>query len=196
MILWYDIFIRALVSDVTNAQSHHGGCIMSEKLYPIKGYEGLYSITKSGKVWSHKLHGGKFLKERFSDRGYVSVVLYKNGVRNVYRLNRLMAITFIPNPLNKPEVAHIDNNRANNNLLNLEWNTHVENMGHAKKCERIHGKKGVDNHNSKLTEEDIKYIRNVYERKWNSENNSIGLSKKFNVSMSCICRIVNGVTYA
>ena len=70
----------------------------------------------------------KLLKPRFNDRGYISVVLYNNGGNHTFRINRLVAMVFIPNPENKPEIDHINTNKTDNRVENLRWVTHEENM--------------------------------------------------------------------
>lgn len=62
---------------------------------------------------------------------YLSVDLRKNGKRKTFQVHRLVAIMFIPNPENKSEVNHIDGNKLNNSVTNLEWNTTSENIKHA-----------------------------------------------------------------
>lgn len=64
-------------------------------------------------------------------KGYVAVHLYKNSRCYRFLVHRLLAEAFIPNPLNKPFINHIDGNRENNSLDNLEWCTHQENIQHA-----------------------------------------------------------------
>lgn len=64
-------------------------------------------------------------------KGYEIVDLYKNGKRKTVRVHRLVAEAFIPNNDNKPEVNHIDGNKHNNNVDNLEWVTKKENCRHA-----------------------------------------------------------------
>jgi len=90
------------------------------RLYDIKDYDG-YKITKDGRVWSNK--SNKFLSTRICN-GYEYVKIMKD-----LAIHRIMAQTFIPNPENKPNVNHIDNNRTNNKLENLEWVTQKENCG-------------------------------------------------------------------
>lgn len=88
----------------------------------IKGYEGWYQITNEGEVWG--LKSNKFLQKQLrGDEGkqYYYVGLCKNGVKNSYRVNRLVAEAFIDNPLNLPVVNHKDGNKLNNNADNLEW---------------------------------------------------------------------------
>ena len=91
----------------------------------IPQYEGLYSIDKSGQVFSHK--SGKFLKPYPNHRKYLMVQLYKNGQNKRITVHRLVAITYIPNPNNLPEIDHIDTDRQNNNVNNLRWCTRKEN---------------------------------------------------------------------
>lgn len=106
----------------------------------VKGYEGLYQISNLGKVKSFpKLHRTgsigyttkeKILKISLTFNGYEKVSLYKEGKKKDYRINRLVAIAFIPNPLNLPEVNHKDENKINNKMDNLEWCTKQYNLNY------------------------------------------------------------------
>ena len=94
----------------------------------IKGFKD-YSITNDGQVFSHKTN--KF-KKPFNDQvGYVRIQLYQDNKKKNYYLHRLIANTYICNPDNKPQVNHIDGNKANNSVSNLEWVTSKENMQHS-----------------------------------------------------------------
>jgi hypothetical protein len=91
----------------------------------IKGFEN-YIIFEDGMIinfWT-----GLEMKPYKNHDGYYQIKLSKNGKRKNFRLNRLLALAFIPNPENKPEVDHIDRNRNNNNLENLHWVTRLENL--------------------------------------------------------------------
>lgn len=92
----------------------------------IKGYEGEYAITEDGKVWSHKHK--KFLKTFVSNNGYLRVRLHKNGKGKNYRVHRLVAEAYIPNPYNLPEVHHINSIRTDNRIENLAWVSKEDNL--------------------------------------------------------------------
>lgn len=98
---------------------------MNKELWKdIPGYEGLYQVSSLGRVRSLNFnHHGytKILKQSITPRGYRNVSLWKNGIHKVFGVHRLIAMTFIPNPNNLPEVNHKDENTSNNCITNLEW---------------------------------------------------------------------------
>ena len=110
---------------------------MEEIWKDIKGYEGLYQISNKGQVKSKARRGNwkeTILKPSETRDHYFVVTLSKNGAQKSRRVNRIVAETFIENPLNKPEVNHIDGDKHNNNVENLEWVTTKENIIHSYKC--------------------------------------------------------------
>lgn len=115
----------------------------------IEGYEGLYKISNFGDVLSVKNDKKYILKQRHTTDGYLDVTLYKHGKPSWCRVHRLVAQAFIPNPENKPQVNHIDGDKKNNNIDNLEWCTPIENTHHAivTGLERLYGD---DNPNAKI----------------------------------------------
>lgn len=91
----------------------------------IKGYEGRYKISNQGAVKNKHDH---ILKPEYSNKGYACVHLRKENKTKKYRVHRLVAETFIDNPDNLPEVNHIDENKVNNCVDNLEWCNRIQNM--------------------------------------------------------------------
>lgn len=94
---------------------------------PILGWP--YEVSNMGKV--KNANNGNTVKPWRQKSGYLNADLHLNGVKKSYRVHRLVAEAFIPNPDGKTEVNHIDGNKENNAVDNLEWATHKENMGHA-----------------------------------------------------------------
>ena len=89
-----------------------------------------YSITCDGKIWSHARN--HWLSTVLIGHGYNSCRLHSNTNKpKTVLVHRLVALMFIPNPENKPTVNHIDGNKLNNCVLNLEWATYLENNRHA-----------------------------------------------------------------
>jgi hypothetical protein len=91
----------------------------------IQGYPN-YLIYDDGRVWS-KPRKGRFLKHKKDPSGYHQVCLWRDGKQKTNRIARLVALHYIPNPENKPEVDHIDRNKDNNHVSNLRWATRQEN---------------------------------------------------------------------
>lgn len=114
-------------SEVTESQE--------EEWRAVSGYEGIYEVSDLGRVRSYrrgKWGIGDKPKILSSDMGqYFGIALCKDGNKKVRYVHQIVAETFIPNPRNLTEVNHIDGNKRNNKVENLEWCTHGENMQHA-----------------------------------------------------------------
>lgn len=95
----------------------------------IKGYEGLYAVTSCGKVYSYK--SKRFLNPYLNTNGYYYVSLMKDNVKRQFRIHRLVAEAFIPNPNNLETVDHIDNCKEHNYVGNLQWLTREDNTSKA-----------------------------------------------------------------
>ena len=87
----------------------------------IEGYEGLYQVSDYGRVKRIGYKKERILKPGRLKNGYLQVILYKNGKQNHFLVHRLVALTFISNPNNLPEVNHKDEDKTNNKFENLEW---------------------------------------------------------------------------
>jgi hypothetical protein len=116
---------------------------MSEIIWKdIQGYEGYYQVSNTGLVKSLSRQVKRkdgfvcnlnemLLAPRYNAKGYIRAALRINGKSTDYQVHRLVALHFVDNPYNKPQVNHIDGNKQNNNDWNLEWSTNAENVQHA-----------------------------------------------------------------
>ena len=95
----------------------------------IHGYEGKYQVSNYGRIKS--LYTNKLKKATIKNWGYKCVDLYLNGKRENKTIHRLVAMTFIPNPNGYKVINHIDGNKLNNNVNNLEWCTQSYNIKHS-----------------------------------------------------------------
>ena len=151
-----------------------------------KDYLYNYQVSNLGrfknKVTNH------IYKPRLNNKGryYVCVSMGDRLHMKTILIHRAVAEAFIPRKSNDLEVNHIDGNKQNNCVENLEWCTREENIKHAKINKLF--KHGFDNHKTKLSDEDVSTIRNLY------KNNTLSIgkiAKKYNVSKSCVSNIVN-----
>lgn len=85
----------------------------------VPGFEGLYSVDSTGRVYSHRKK--KLMKPDMRRFGYMRVELIKDGIHKSAGVHRLVALAFIPNPKSLPHINHKDENPSNNNVDNLEW---------------------------------------------------------------------------
>jgi hypothetical protein len=164
----------------------------------VEEFDGYYEISSNGEVkslgrWvkgkgnSQQWRDGRILTPiKDTKNGYFQVGLCIDRKISTRFVHRLLGIAFIPNPLNLPQINHKDGNKNNNDLNNLEWCTHQENIKHSrdvlKKCI------GEDNGNAKLTNEQVKEIRKI-------EGTLKYKANKYNVSISCIHRVMTGEVY-
>lgn len=111
--------------------------IMNREVWKdIKGYEKLYQVSNLGNIKTLDYNHTKkehLLKPILQQDGYYAVNLMKDGKRKRERINRLVAEHYIDNPKNLPSVNHIDGNKLNNKVSNLEWCTYKYNTQHALK---------------------------------------------------------------
>lgn len=187
---------------------------------------GIYRLTREGRVFTQsKLKiaivgkgmefTGKFkhitkpereMSYTVNNRGYYSVVIR----RKTRMIHRLVALAFIPNVHGKPFVNHIDGNKLNNCVENLEWCTAAENNQHARetglhiqlrghkvqyktassKCKALSNLKDK----SKLTPDQVRYVRAVWKPR-TKDFSATALASQFGVSVAAMCKIVNRQTY-
>jgi len=150
---------------------------MKEIWKDISGYDGKYQASNLGRIINLKTQkiyigslGGRNVLYRYCSIGFV---------------HRLVALTFIPNLENKPEIDHIDFNPLNNRVENLRWVTHSENQIHSR--ERLSKSKQGEKHpKSLLSDKDVLEIRRLRKHKIRYKI----LSKKFGISENTLCQVV------
>lgn len=131
----------------------------------IQGFED-YFVNENGDVFSKKFHPFKNknkelrkIKNRIDTKNYHYVSLRKEKKENIFRVHRLVALAFIPNLENKPYINHINGNRLDNRIENLEWCTPSENTRHGFFIGNMVAKNGVNSWNAKLDDEKVRLIR-------------------------------------
>lgn len=137
------------------------------ELKDIPGFEGRYAITKDGRVWSYPKgrnnKNGMWLKPFFHHCGYHLVCLTDGSVnKKTHLCHRLVAEAFIPNPDNLPQVNHIDGDKTNNAISNLEWCDNSYNTQHAYDTGLKKAVKGETHGSAKLTENQVRTIRTLF----------------------------------
>jgi hypothetical protein len=159
---------------------------------PLKDYEGLYEVSNMGRVRSLIKRGNakqKIRKTGFDIRtGYITVQLTKNNKPLTKRVHRFVAETFVPNPMNKPVVNHIDGNKKNNKGSNLEWMTYSENTLHSFKNGLQKKIFGDYNYITKIKTQDVLKIRELI----NLGKTNREIAKIYGVNPSQISRIKTG----
>lgn len=159
---------------------------MKEIWKDVKNYENLYQVSNYGRVKSLERYvktcGGakrivkeKILKPTVDNTNYYVVSLWKNNICKRTHIHRIVIETFIPNLLNKPQVNHIDGNKLNNNINNLEWCTAKENNIHAYEY-------GLNPSRRKVNQYDL---NGNFIKTWNSIREANNFYKTSHVSECC-----------
>lgn len=147
----------------------------------VMGYE-KYEVSNNGEVRNYITKNEKSINDHNS--GYLATTFCKNGKPKTFLLHRLVALHFIDNPENKRCINHKDGNKHNNNVENLEWNTHKENNDHAFRNGLKNPAKGDKNASTKLTKEQVLQIREI-----GYSMTQRDISKLFNISNSVVYNI-------
>ena len=173
-----------------------------EKFIPIKGYEDYYEVCNIGgkvkslaKTWSVGRKGEtilKFGKRKTKGRIYYFVVLCVDKVKKYAAVHRLVAEHFCENPNGYDVVNHLDSDTLNNDADNLEWTTTLGNVKHSWEFGNQKPQQGEKHGNAKLTEIQVKEIRELYKtgKYYHSE-----LAALYSVSRTQITRIINGTKW-
>ena len=149
-----------------------------------------YAITDSGSVIN--LKSGKECKQCVTAQGYHHVNIKINGKYKMYAVHRLVAQYFLSNPDCKPCVNHIDGNKLNNNVSNLEWVTYAENQQHAYDNSLNIAVRGVAARRAIFNSEDVRHIRYFYsEFKYSIKQ----LSDMYDCATTTIANIIYMKTY-
>lgn len=168
----------------------------AEEWRPIRGWEGLYSVSNIGRIRSEthvvtrsdgRLYSseGRVLKS-WSNRGYLYVMLTRNRKKKNISVHRAVADAFLgPIPVGL-DVNHLDGDKGNNVLANLEVVTTAENIRHAFRTGLCKPRRGEANGFSKLTDEDVRAIRA------RSFENQRALAAEFGVAQAVVSRIITG----
>ena len=145
----------------------------------VVGYEGLYKVSNLGNV--KKCLSGRILKSSNDKYGYKQIHLCKNGVQKTYKVHRLVAQAFLPNPNNLPQVNHKDENKLNNNVSNLEFCTNYYNRHYGTCIERM-----AKAHKKPI----LQYNKN--ENLLNEYPSIIDASKNTGINAGDICSVCKG----
>jgi hypothetical protein len=168
---------------------------MTEIWKDVVGYEEYFQVSNTGKIFSKR--SNKLLKQQVNKKGYsvfASRIGGRDGKAICPRVHILVAKAFIDNPENKPTVNHVDGIKTNNNVNNLEWATSQEQIQHAVDCKLRIYDTGGNCYNAKLSDNDVRYIREHY-IPGNRVYGGRALARKFNIHHRTIQSVINGWSY-
>lgn len=183
--------------------------MLNNSFKPIKNYED-YLVNENGEIYS-KL-SNKLLKPRKDKDGYLMFNLYNNKKCKTIKLHRLVAMTYIPNPENLPQINHINGVKTDNRVENLEWCTASQNTKHAydlglnengreaarkngKKVGKIYGKIYGKINIKRATEATIRHLtpelKELFDDLFINKLKNKDIAKKYNLSQPYVSQIKN-----
>ncbi len=166
---------------------------MQEEFKDVVGYEDLFSISNTGKVYSKRTN--RILKTLFSKIGYeifTTKIGGRKGINKCFKVHRLVAEAFLPNFENKRCVNHKDGIKTNNHISNLEWASYSENNKHAYTTGLKVALKGENNANAVLTEQDVKFIKTLREVEGIGKRK---ISTCLNLPLHAVSNVLRGNTW-
>ena len=163
-------------------------------IYQGKDYSGFYEVSNTG-----KLRNAKTKREVKLNIGKTGYYVYTGGLgsrklRKTFKLHKCLMEAFVPNIQNKPFINHKDGNKLNNSFDNLEWCTGKENVQHSYDTGLRIEKTGAKRHGSKLTEEDVVFIKANYKPR-DRKLGTRGMARKFNVDHKVIVDVLKNRKY-
>jgi len=176
-----------------NLTEEFEGIIYTEEWKDIKGYEGYYQVSSFGRVkslaktWSVGIKLDTILKSGWDKQGYRKVAFCVDKVKKITTVHRLVAAHFCENPNNYGIVNHLDSKTNNNRSTNLEWTTYSGNAVHGFEFGFRKGRKGLSHHNTKITEQQVREIKEMWGLKKASQGQ---IAKQFGVGQMQVSRIV------
>ena len=176
-------------------EKEHDDGMLEEMWRAIPDYEGWYEVSDWGRFKRIKAYNttfvGRILKERVGNKGYHLVTLSKNGECRVLSAHRVVAAAFIGPCPEGIQVNHIDGNKMNNHIENLEYVTQSENISHAYRI-GIKSQEGENNNASKLTVDKVHKIREMLR----DGCAYVSIAPLFNVSVAAFGHIARGERWA
>lgn len=170
-----------------------------EDITPIPGWEGLYGVTRDGRVWSYRRRvargagalacGGRWLSAYPNASGYLLVSLVRNGKTTPMRVHRAVLLAFVGPCPDGMEARHLNGNRADPHLGNLAWGTCRQNAADR----RVHGTEAIGERNgsSKFTAQEVQEVRNRHLRGESMRS----IARSHGVSHRTIGYIINRKTW-